>query len=116
MGKEFVMGRLNDFFKRSQSDRALMSDLDAFCLRMQKKKDKTLAAYVSELTETARKYGIFLSPEDFMFKSGELNDLELEGVSGGAGGNCLAQLWLDLYDMQPGKYEGTDEAVKSKDS
>jgi hypothetical protein len=109
------MGKLNDFFKRSQSDRNLMSDLDAFCLRMQKKKDKTMADYVAELTETARKHGILLSPEDFVFRPGELSDLELEGVSGGAGGNCLAQLWLDLYDMQPGRYEGSDEAAKSKD-
>jgi hypothetical protein len=109
------MGKLNDFFKRSQSDRNLMSDLDAFCLRMRNKKDKTMADYVSELTETARKHGILLSPEDFVFRPGELSDLELEGVSGGAGGNCLAQLWLDLYDMQPGRYEGTDEAAKPKD-
>jgi hypothetical protein len=89
-----------------------MADLDAFCFRMQKKKDKTLADYMSELTETARKHGIFLSPEDFMFKRGELNDLELEGVAGGVSGNCLAQIWLDLYDMQPGEYEGTDETAK----
>lgn len=108
------MGKLDDFFKRSQNDRNLMADLDAFCFRMQKKKDKTLEDYMTELTETARKYGIFLSPEDFVFKSGELSDMELAGVAGGAGDNCLAQLWLDLYDMQPGKYEGTDEAVKPK--
>jgi hypothetical protein len=91
-----------------------MSDLDAFCFRMQKKKNRTLADYVSELTETARKHGISLSPEDFVLKSGELGDLELEGVAGGAGGNCVSQLWLDLYSMQPGRYEGTDEAAKDK--
>jgi hypothetical protein len=113
--KEFAMSRLNEFFKRSQSDRKLMSDLDAFFFKMQQKKDKKLDAYVSELTETARRHGIFLSPEDFFFRSGELEDLELAEVTGGGGTNALAQLWLDLYDMQSGNDKGTDEAAKPED-
>jgi hypothetical protein len=110
------MGKLNDFFKRSRNDRDLMADLDALRFRMQKKTDKTLETYISELTEAARKHGIFLSAEDFVLKPGELDDPELAGVIGGAAGsNSLAALWLDLYDMQPGKYEGKDGEAKSED-
>jgi hypothetical protein len=91
-----------------------MSDLDAFFFRMQKKADKKLDAYISELTETAGRHGIFLSPEDFIFRPGELEDLELAEVTGG-GVSSLAQLWLDLYDMQSGNGKGTDEAAKPED-
>jgi hypothetical protein len=109
------MGKLGDFFKRSQSDRMLMSDLDALCFRMQKKTEKNLEMYTSALTEIAKKHGIMLEPGDFVFKTGELDEPELEAVVGGSTGrSSLEELWQDLYDMQPYQNDGTDEKTKKQ--
>jgi hypothetical protein len=109
------MGKLGDFFKRSQSDRMLMSDLDALCFNMQKKTEKNLGMYTSALTEIAKKHGIFLEPEDFVFKTGELDEPELAAVVGGSTGkNSLEELWLDLYNMQPYQNDGKNENKKDQ--
>jgi hypothetical protein len=76
------MSKLDDLLKLSESNKELMSDLEALDKRIETE-GKTLQAYEKELTEIAGNYGISLSAGDFIIEFGELDDSDLAAVAGG---------------------------------
>jgi hypothetical protein len=89
--QERKMRKLNDFYKRAETDTALAADIEAAKKAYAGKKPDA-AVIKAETIKIAAKHGVDLTDADFA--TAELDDKQLEAVAGGSGA-CIEDISSD---------------------
>jgi hypothetical protein len=97
------MGKLIDFYKKAEADDKLRADLEAANKRFQGQENITRDAVVAELIKLAAQHGTSLESADFAAEPGELDEAELEAVTGASLCLLIEQVIFEQDAFEKGK-------------